>query len=150
MTVVVDASVALKWVIEEEGTDEALALWDRWQAGGERVIAPPVFRAEVANALRQFVRRGLAATLEAADLLETLLETVAVEDPPHLYRRSLELADAFDLGAVYDALYLALAERENCEVWTADRKLARAVDNRFPLLQCIGPWRSIPRPRPRP
>ena len=40
MTVVVDASVALKWVLEEDGTDEALALWDRWQTAGERLIAP--------------------------------------------------------------------------------------------------------------
>jgi predicted nucleic acid-binding protein len=139
VTVVVDASVALKWVLEEDGTDEALALWDRWQAAGERVVAPPIFRAEVANALRQVVRRGLATTREAADLLETLLETVAVEEPPPLYGRSLEMAHAFDLGSVYDALYLALAESEGCEVWTADRRLARAVDNRFPLLRSIGP-----------
>lgn len=139
MTIVVDASLALKWVLEEDGTDEALALWDRWQAAGERVVAPPIFRAEVANTLRQVVRRGLATTQEAADLLESLLETVGVEDPPTLYGRSLEVAHAFDLGAVYDALYLALAESENCEVWTADRKLARAVGGRFPLLRCIGP-----------
>ena len=139
MTVVVDASVALKWVLEEEGTEEALALWDRWQADGERVVAPPVFRAEVANTLRQVVRRGMATTQEAADLLEALLEVVAVEEPPTLYGRSLQMAHDFDLGAVYDALYLALAESENCEVWTADRRLARAVDERFPLLRCIGP-----------
>ena len=139
MTIVVDASLALKWVLEEDGTDEALALWDRWQAAGERVVAPPVFRAEVANTLRQVVRGSLATTQEAGDLLETLLETVGVEEPPTLYGRSLEIAHAFDLGAVYDALYLALAESENCEVWTADRKLARAVGGRFPLLRCIGP-----------
>ena len=139
MTVVVDASVALKWVIEEEGTDEALALWDRWQTAGERVIAPPVLRAEVANALRQFVRRGVVTARDSADLLDSLLDIVAIGEPPTLYARSLRMAHEFDLGAVYDALYLALAESENCEVWTADRKLARAVGDRFPLLHCIGP-----------
>ena len=138
MTVVVDASVALKWVIEEDGTDEALDLWDWWQAGGERVVAPPIFRAEVANALRQIVRRGIATTRDAADLLETVLEVVAVEEPPALYARALEMAHEFDLGAVYDALYLALAEAEGCEFWTADRKLARAVADRFHRLLCIG------------
>ena len=139
MTVVVDASVALKWVLEEDGSDEALALWDRWQIAGERVVAPPIFRAEVANALRQVVRRGMATTEEAADLLNTLLETVAVEEPPLMYGRSLEMAHIFDLGSIYDALYLALAENEGCEVWTADRRLARAVADGFPLLRCIGP-----------
>ncbi len=140
MTVVVDASVALRWVIEEDGTDEALALWDRWQAAGERLIAPPIFRAEVANTLRQFVRRSVVTASEADDLLDTLLEIVAMEEPPSLYARALRMAHELDLGAVYDALYLALAERQSCEIWTADRKLARAVGNRFPLLQCIGPW----------
>lgn len=139
MTVVVDASVALKWILNEEGTEEALALWDRWQAGGERVVAPPVFRAEVANALRQVVRRGVVTASDADELLDTLLDIVAIEEPLTLYARALRMSHEFDLGAVYDALYLALAERENCEVWTADRKLARAVGHRSPLLHCIGP-----------
>ena len=41
MTVVVDASVALKWVLQETHTEEALDLWDRWQEGDERIVAPP-------------------------------------------------------------------------------------------------------------
>ena len=138
MTVVVDASVAVKWVLDEEGTREALALWDRWQADRERVVAPPIFRAEVANTLRQVVRRGFVTASDADELLDTLLEIVAIEEPTALYARSLRMAHEFDLGAVYDALYLALAESEGCEVWTADRKLARAVGNRFPRLRCIG------------
>lgn len=143
MTVVVDACLALKWVLEEEGTQEALALWDRWQAAGERVAAPPIFRAEVANTLRQVVRRGVATARDADDLLDALLETVAIEDPPALYARALWMAHDFDLGAVYDALYLALAESEGCEVWTADRRLERDLDGRFPLLRCIGPGRPL-------
>ena len=56
-----------------------------------------------------------------------------------MYGRSLEMAHIFDLGSIYDALYLALAENEGCEVWTADRRLARAVADGFPLLRCVGP-----------
>ena len=76
----VDASVALKWVLKEGGTDEAMALWDRWQEAGERVLAPPIFRSEVTNALHQMVRRGHLGPYDATDLLEALLAVVAVED----------------------------------------------------------------------
>ena len=63
---------------------------------------------------------------------------VAVEEPTFLYRRSLGLAAEFGLGSTYDALYLALAESEGCEMWTADLRLCRAVDDRFSLLRCLG------------
>ncbi len=58
MTVVVDASVALKWVLQERDTEQALILWDRWQAAEEFVAAPPIFRSEVTNAVYQSVRHG--------------------------------------------------------------------------------------------
>ena len=134
----VDASVALKWVLKEGGTDEAMALWDRWQEAGERVLAPPIFRFEVTNALHQMVRRGHLGSYDATDLLESLLAVVAVEEPTFLYRRSLGLAAEFGLGSTYDALYLALAESEDCEMWTADLRLCRAVDDRFSLIRCLG------------
>ena len=113
----VDASVALKWVFKEGGTDEAMALWDRWQEAGERVLAPPIFRFEVTNALHQMVRRGHLGSYDATDLLESLLAVVAVEEPTFLYRRSLGLA---------------------AEMWTADLRLCRAVDDRLSLLRCLG------------
>ncbi len=138
MTVVVDASVALKWVLEQQATVDALALWERWQEDGERVTAPPIFRAEVTNTLHQMVRRDILTPYDATDLLDTLLDIVAVDDPPTLYRRSLGMANEFGLGATYDALYMALAESLGCEVWTADLRLCRAVDDRFPLLRCLG------------
>ena len=47
--------------------------------------------------------------------------------PADLYERSLLLADAQNLRAVYDAQYLALAEIEGCECWTADDRLLRSL-----------------------
>jgi predicted nucleic acid-binding protein len=43
----------------------------------------------------------------------------------------IELASQFNLAATYDAHYLALAERENCEFWTADERLYNSVRDRF-------------------
>lgn len=138
MTVVVDASLALKWALPEEHTERALALWDLWQEAAEQVIAPPLFRAEVTNVLHQLVRRGHLNPDDAADILESLISIVESGEPPSLYDRALALASGLSLGATYDALYIALAEIEECEMWTADRRLVRSVQERVPKVRWVG------------
>ena len=54
MTIVVDASVALKWYFSEEGSEQALALL----ASGERLIAPDLVVAELCNGAWRLIRRG--------------------------------------------------------------------------------------------
>mgnify|MGYP001105870546 CR=1 FL=1 len=127
MTVVVDASVALNWVIPQALTERSLLLWDRWQDAGERLVAPPLFAAEVTNVLRVYVRRGPLTPAEAADALDVLLATVAGEERASIYPRALDLSNHYALPSAYDAVYLALAESLACEMWTADRKFAVAV-----------------------
>lgn len=138
MTVVVDASIALKWVVPQEHTEEALALRDRWQRDSERIIAPPLFRAEVTNVVRQYVRRGNLRLIEAPEILDVLLSSVASVEPEGLYTRALSITNDHGLGAVYDSIYLALAEFEDCDMWTADLKFARGVQDYYEKLQTIG------------
>ena len=119
---VVDASVALKWVVEEEGSEAALAL------KGRDLAAPSLMRVEVANALRTLVARRAIAPATALDLFGLLQEApVALIEPDDaLERRALEIA--LDLGhPVYDCVYLALAERMGRVLVTADGRLLRAV-----------------------
>ena len=118
MTVVVDASLALKWVLEEEYTEKALALRDQWRVTGQAVIAPSIFRSEVTNALHQSSRQGHLSRSDAAEALDILLSLVAIRDPIELYSRALVLAGDMALGSTYDALYVALAESEGCDMWT--------------------------------
>ena len=47
------------------------------------------------------------------------------------FLRILELASQFKLPARYDAHYLALAEREQCEFWTADERLYNSVKDQL-------------------
>ena len=138
MTVVVDASVAVKWVLQEEHTEEALRLWDRWQESSEFVVAPRLFSAEVTNVMHQRVRRGQLASADAAEILDTLLSIVAVSEPEGLYGRSFALAGLLGLNSTYDAVYLALAEAEECDMWTADLRFVRAAQVRFPRVRPIG------------
>ena len=119
---VVDASVALKWIIEEPGSAEAEALRDHDMA------APSLLRLETANALRTLAARGTIATVEARDLFALLQQApvTVVDADDRLEARALALA--LELGhPVYDCLYLALAERMDRLLVTADERFRRAL-----------------------
>jgi predicted nucleic acid-binding protein len=121
LSVVIDASVALKWVLDEPGSDAASALRD------EELIAPALWLLEAANALWRSVGVGQITIDEArarlAELLSAPVATLPVE--PYL-EEALDLAAAIG-HPVYDCLYLALALRHKTYVVTADRRFAAAV-----------------------
>ena len=78
------------------------------------------------------------APTEAPEALDFLTSAVTTEEPAGLYHRALTLAGTLDLGTTYDALYLALAESEECDLWTADRRFVRSLRGRFPRARWIG------------
>ncbi len=133
--VVVDASVAVKWALEEDDSDEATALVRFWNDEDIQPAAPYLMSFEVANVLHRRVAQGELEVEAAAELMQELL-SVGVEfyHPPGLYTRALELASLIGQGAVYDARYLALAEILDCEYWTADRRFYRGAS---PVVQNI-------------
>jgi predicted nucleic acid-binding protein len=114
---VVDASVAIKWVIEEPGTREALSL------RRHRLFAPDLLVAECANILWKKTRRN-ELTLQEALLAARLLQRADIELLPMLalLEPATRLAIAMDHPA-YDCAYLALAEDLSCDLVTADQRL---------------------------
>lgn len=137
--VVVDASVALKWLIEEENSDKATALTRLWDDEGTQPVAPALMPFEVANALHRRVVRGDLMIEVAAGLMQNLTSVgVVLHEMPYLHRRALELAIQLGQGAVYDAHYLALAESLDCELWTADQRLYRAASPSVDGVRWIG------------
>lgn len=138
MTVVVDACLALKWAIPEEYSENARALRDRWQATGDELIGPPIFRSEVTNALYQMSRWGGLPPEYAEEALTALLPSVSMIETDGLYDAAFTIAGQLEIPATYDALYVALAEANACELWTADRKLVRAAQPRFPQVRWVG------------
>jgi predicted nucleic acid-binding protein len=127
VTIVIDASVALKWVLDEAGKEAADALLD------EELIAPSLWLVEAANALWRRTLRGEISREEAkarlAELFNAPVTTSAMEDD---LLRAADLADALE-HPVYDCLYLAMAIRENTYVVTADTRFHAAV-GRSPTL----------------
>ncbi len=126
--VVVDASLAVKWLIVEELTKEANALAGHWSDQSTQMVALHLLPMEVANTLHQHVRRG-SLTLEAAIRRLNGLRNSGVHfrDASPLHARALELASELRQGAAYDAHYLALAESLGCEMWTADQRFHRVA-----------------------
>lgn len=140
MIAIVDASVGAKWLFpDEEHADRALDLLQTVIGGAVRFHVPPLFHAEVANVVRQRMRREGLPLREAAALLDRLLALpVRVVVPDGLFPLALVIADRYALPAIYDAFYLALAELGDCDLWTDDRRLLRQVDGRFSALRWIG------------
>ena len=121
-TFVIDASIAVKWVVEEAGTAAALSL--RKQA---KLIAPELLVVECANILWKKVRRNELSKDEAL-LAARLLQGADLELLPT--RSLLEVATliAIDLDhPAYDCLYVALAAANDCPFVTADERLLRKL-----------------------
>jgi predicted nucleic acid-binding protein len=132
--VVVDASLALKWVLDEPDSQTAVILLDQWTDEGMSVIAPALFTHEVTNTLYRQVVAGKLAYEEAKQGL-TELFSIGVLLKFSLYEdistQAMEFAHQLNLPATYDAHYLALALHENCEYWTADKRLWNIVKGKF-------------------
>ncbi len=123
MTLVVDASVALKWFLEEDGSPHAAALLMQ----PDLLIAPDLIVAEVCNAAWKAVRAG-AMLPEQQDHAASRLAAVFDELVPMapLARRVAELSRALDHPA-YDCFYLVLSEERDARLVTADRTLLQRI-----------------------
>lgn len=81
MNLVLDASVAAKWVLVEEDTDKARAIFDAFTARRIALLAPQILPAEVASTLWKRVMRGLLPP-DAATRLQTQFDSVMVPLSP--------------------------------------------------------------------
>ena len=128
-TLVIDASIAVKWVVAEADSGRAEALLDH------SLVAPDLLLAECANILWKKVHRDELSKEEAL-LAARLLQAAEIELLPT--RSLLEAATriAIELNhPAYDCLYLALAVESSCRFITADERFLRKVGegrrNRF-------------------
>ena len=138
-TVVVDASLALKWVLEEPLSREAEGLLAQWEEGRVRMVAPGLLLYEATDALRARVARGEMRGNEARIGVEAIVESGPVlVDQNALHWDALKLAMRLRLPDAYGAHYLALAEREDCELWTGNDGFWNAVKARHPRVRWVG------------
>ncbi|WP_448204010.1 type II toxin-antitoxin system VapC family toxin [Azospirillum sp. sgz302134] len=133
MRLIADASVVIKWLVEEPGSEHARGL-----LGPENEFeAPDLIIAEVCNVIWRLHRTGVVRTEQHGQLIEGL---------PRLFARFGSLSAlaprasviARTLGhPIYDCFYLALAEYRRAPLVTADRRFLNAVSG--------SPWQGLVR-----
>ncbi|PWB81797.1 MAG: PIN domain nuclease [Methylocystaceae bacterium] len=123
--VVIDASIAIKWVVEEDGSAQALAL-----RGHRKVIAPDLLVSECANVLwKKVVRRELEP--DEARIAAKLLARAEIElfGTRALFEPAIDLALQLEHPA-YDCVYFALAIEQRCRFITADEGFVRKIQSK--------------------
>jgi len=141
--VCLDASFVVRFLVDEKSAPWTDALWDAWRRARRPLAAPTLLYYEVSNALHRYVMAGDLTPEEAAALLDAALRLdITLYGDADLHRGALRLAQRLGLPTVYDAHYLALAERLGAELWTADRRLVNAVRPYLPWVRLLGEGRE--------
>ncbi len=131
---VVDASVAVQWLVDEEFSSQALQLL----FGESSLIAPDLIFAEVANALWKMQRRREMEVEQMERAINTLRfsSILTPTSMQELSASAIRIAAELD-HAVYDCYYLALAVRSKCVVVTADKRFFNKVRDKIKLAEHI-------------
>jgi predicted nucleic acid-binding protein len=140
--VVVDANVAVKWVINEHDSGVALDLLRDWAKNEVAILAPMLLASETTNILYRAVKSEKLLFNDAKVGIEEIIFPAITFDVVHIHTseffiRIMHLAKQFHLPATYDVHYLALAEREQCEFWTADMRLYNSVKEQLPWVRLM-------------
>jgi predicted nucleic acid-binding protein len=135
----IDASVAIKWVINDEPfCAEACALLRNAELIGIQLIAPPIFTSEVDSIVRKHVFYSRMSSSEAHKAYSIFdLIPVKIMDSFSIRQLAREIAEKFNQRSVYDSTYAALAELRNCEFWTADKVFYNAVKTTLRYVQYL-------------
>ncbi len=136
MKLVLDAGFAVAWLGGAQRSPALDEFDTRFYAGTLELHAPEQFLVEGANAVWNAVRRGLRTVDEGIAMFAHLRDARVT-----LHRHGELVAPALDLSMrrgipVPQAIYVALALREIAPLFTADRKLARAVKD---LVEVVEP-----------
>lgn len=141
--VVVDASLAIKWVLKEPYAEEALALAEEWAVTGTRPSAPCLLLVEATNVLHRRAVLGQISLSQARELLAGLLDMgIEIRESPQIHFRAMELAQELQRPSVYDTHYLALADILGCDLWTADERFYNSVKERQPRIRGLGEFKK--------
>lgn len=139
--IVVDASVAAKWYLPEEGSAEAMTLL----GGSEQLIAPSLIKVEVLAAITRRTRKKELTAAEAKEDCEDWLADLG-DDAVELIPEADILGRAIELSLkirhpLQDCLYLATAELHRAPLITADKPFFERASAQFPDVHFLLKWR---------
>ena len=129
MRVILDANIVAALFLPLPFSAQArkhIATWDRT---GLELLAPALFEYEVHSVLHRAATVGLLTYREAKKAVQDAQALAVYCVPPssELHDRAWYWADRLNHSKTYDAQYVALAELERADLWTADRRLANGA-----------------------
>ncbi len=140
MNLIVDATVAAKYLIPEADTDKARAVFEGWRRGYVNIFAPDILPAEVASALWKRARRGLASAAQVTSLLDEFMKIgLPLMRIDELAQPALALALKYG-HSVYDGLYVALTLDTGWDFITADERLYNLLIPTIPQVRRLRDW----------
>ena len=130
MKLIVDASIAVKWLFTEPHSHESRRLL----APRIDLHAPDFILTEVANVIWKKARRkDIPSPTPYIKELANLKDAVALQPSTELVIKAAALAAQID-HPVYDCVYLACAEEGDAPLITADEKLAQRAKSAYPTV----------------
>ncbi|HEV8060745.1 MAG TPA: type II toxin-antitoxin system VapC family toxin [Gemmataceae bacterium] len=137
MIFVLDSSVAAKWVLPEIDTDKALRVRNAYQHGTHDLLAPDFFPYEVANVFTKAERqKKLTPPSGWAGWRTVMADAPRLIYPAHLMPRAYSISSQYG-SAIFDCLYVALAEEEHCQFLTADQRVVANLQDHFPFVRAL-------------
>jgi predicted nucleic acid-binding protein len=134
---VIDCSVAAKWILPEPDRELAMQYLDQWQSGTIILLAPDILLAEIASLLAKKHRRKELTAQQAIDAYGFITAFAPKLEPsPNLMPLALNLSLQHQVS-LWDATYLALAIQKNCPLVTADIRLFRGGKARHQAISLL-------------
>jgi len=127
--VVVDASVVIKWFVEEGNSGNAIKVRDKYIEGEIKVVAPEIITFEVLNAIyykKLFSKNEIKEVSEALNAFSFDLYSLKGE-----YARKTVETSFENSITIYDASYISLAIIKNTYMYTADNKLIERLKENY-------------------
>lgn len=141
--VCVDASLAVRWIIPEDYSEQALDLLAFWGQTQTELFAPTHLLYEVNSTLRFLVSQKVISD-EIGDGAFSRLRKLRIRltSRSAIFPLAWKLARELNQPTTYDTVYLALAQMLDCELWTADRKFYHAVRTQAREVKWIGDYQT--------
>lgn len=125
---ILDASVIIKWFVQEEDSDKALIFLNSFKNNKIEIIAPTLLFYELGNIL---ISKKISVDM-VGEIMTTLqnlsfeIQDIGLQSFRKIYQNSIEYSITF-----YDAVYITLMQKEDCNFITADQKLFGKIHKAF-------------------
>jgi predicted nucleic acid-binding protein len=143
--VCIDASIALRLILPTDQSAQADSLFQKWHEAGQQIISPPLFDFEMISNIRKLMQMKLILPQQGEQAFQYFQElAISIINPAPLLRTAWELTSKYDRTQWYDLHYLALAELNDCDLWTARKMFYKNLKDKNQRLHYLGDHTTPP------